>query len=84
LEYSDWIGNALIDRLRLEYSDWIGNALIDRLRHSNALDVGSLRAADCDTGHYLVVAKVRERPAVSKYRSQDFIWRGSISLSQTR
>jgi hypothetical protein len=25
-----------------------------------------LRAADCDTDHYLVVAKVRERLAVSK------------------
>jgi hypothetical protein len=24
------------------------------------------KAADCDTGHYLVVAKVRERLAVSK------------------
>jgi hypothetical protein len=30
------------------------------------LDVRSLRAADCDTDYYLVVAKIRERLAVSK------------------
>ncbi|PNF24934.1 hypothetical protein B7P43_G09364, partial [Cryptotermes secundus] len=35
-------------------------------RHSSILDVQSFRAADCDTDNYLVVAKVRERPAVSK------------------
>jgi hypothetical protein len=40
--------------------------LIDRRRHSSTLDVRSIRAADCDTDHYLVVAKVRERLAVSK------------------
>jgi hypothetical protein len=40
--------------------------LIDRRRHSSVLDVRSFRAADCDTDHYLVVAKVRERLAVSK------------------
>jgi hypothetical protein len=31
--------------------------LIDRRRHSSILDVRSFRAADYDTGHYLVVAK---------------------------
>jgi hypothetical protein len=36
--------------------------LIDRGRHSGILDVRSFRASDCDT----VVAKVRERLAVSK------------------
>jgi len=30
------------------------------------------RGADCDTGHHLVVAKVRERFAVSKQTAQNF------------
>jgi hypothetical protein len=40
--------------------------LIDRRRYSCALDVRSFSGADYDTDHYLVVAKVRERLAVSK------------------
>jgi hypothetical protein len=40
-------------------------------RHSSVLDVGSFRAADCDTD--LVVAKVRERLAVNKQRSCTFL-----------
>jgi hypothetical protein len=44
--------------------------LIDRRRHSSILDVRSFRGADCDTDHYLVVAKVRERLAVSKRAAQ--------------
>jgi hypothetical protein len=47
----------------------IENILVDRRRHSNVLDVRSLRAADCDNDHYLVVAKVRERLSVNKQRS---------------
>jgi hypothetical protein len=39
----------------------IDHILIDRRRHSSILDVGSFRGADCDSDHYLVVAKVRER-----------------------
>ncbi|PNF26840.1 hypothetical protein B7P43_G17388 [Cryptotermes secundus] len=44
----------------------IDHILIDRRRHSSILDVRSFRAADCDTDHCLVVAKVRERLAASK------------------
>jgi hypothetical protein len=40
--------------------------LIDRGWHSSILDVRSFRGADCDTDHYLVVAQIRERLAVSK------------------
>jgi hypothetical protein len=40
--------------------------LIDRRQHTNILVVRLLRAADCGTDHYFVVAKVRERLAVSK------------------
>jgi hypothetical protein len=42
------------------------HVLIDRRRRSSALDVRSFRGADCDTDRYLVVAKVRDRLAVSK------------------
>jgi hypothetical protein len=40
--------------------------------HSNVLNVSSFRAADCDSDHYLVAAKVRERLAVNKQISQRF------------
>jgi hypothetical protein len=46
--------------------------LVDGQWHSSVLDVQSFRAADCDTDHYLVVAKVRERLAVNKLRSHRF------------
>jgi hypothetical protein len=48
----------------------IDRILVDRRRHSNVHDAQSFRAADCDSDHYLVVAKVRERLAVNKQRSQ--------------
>jgi hypothetical protein len=44
----------------------IDHILIDRRRHSCILDVRSFRGADCDSDHYLVFAKVRERLAVGK------------------
>jgi hypothetical protein len=44
----------------------INHILIDRRRHSSILDVRSFRGADCDSDHYLVVARVRERLAVGK------------------
>jgi hypothetical protein len=50
----------------------IDHILVDRQRHSNVLDVRSFRAADCDSDHYLVVAKVRERLAVNKPTSHRF------------
>ena len=44
----------------------IDHILIERRWHSSILDVRSFRGADCDTDHYLVVSKVRERLAISK------------------
>jgi len=44
--------------------------LIDRRWRSSILDVRSFRGADYDSDHYLVVAKVRERLAVSKQATQ--------------
>jgi hypothetical protein len=44
----------------------IDHTLIDRRRHSSILDVRPFRGADCDSDHYLVVNKVRERQAVGK------------------
>jgi hypothetical protein len=45
--------------------------LIDKRRYSNILDVRSFRGADCDTDHYLVVAKLRERISVRKRARQN-------------
>jgi len=44
--------------------------LIDRRWHSSILDERSFRGAECDTDHYLLVAKVKERLAVSKKAAQ--------------
>jgi hypothetical protein len=52
--------------------DEIDHILVDRRRHSNILDIRSYRAADCDTDHCLVVAKVRERLAINKQISHRF------------
>jgi hypothetical protein len=51
----------------------IDHILIDRRWHLSLLDVQSFRGADCDTDHYLVVAKVRERLAVRKQAAQKFV-----------
>jgi hypothetical protein len=50
----------------------IDRILVDRRRHSNVLNVRSFKAADCDSDHYLVVAKVRERLVANKQTSQRF------------
>jgi len=49
----------------------IDHIWIDRRWHPFILDVRSFRGADCDTDHYLLVAKFRERLAVinKTYRS---------------
>ena len=44
----------------------------DRRWHWSILDVGSFKGADCDTDHYLVVAQVRERLAVSNQDTRKF------------
>jgi hypothetical protein len=43
--------------------------LIDRRWHSSILDVRSFREANCNTDHYLIVVKVRERLAMTKQKS---------------
>ena len=48
----------------------IDHILIDRRWQSSVLDVQSFRGAECDTDHYLVVSKVRERLAVRKQATQ--------------
>jgi hypothetical protein len=40
--------------------DKIDHILMDRRRNSNILDLQSFWAADCDTDHYLVVAKLEK------------------------
>jgi len=50
----------------------IDHILIDRRRHSCILNVRSFRGVDCDNDHYLVVARLRERLAVSKQAAQKF------------
>ena len=56
----------------------IDHILIDRIRQSSILDVRSFRGADCDTGHHLVVAKLREKLAVSKQQHRSLMGRDLI------
>jgi len=50
----------------------IDHELIGRRWHSSVLDVRSFWGADCDTDHYLVIAKVRERLAAGKQATRRF------------
>jgi hypothetical protein len=54
----------------------IDHILVDRRMNSNILDVRSFKEADCDSDHYLVVAKVRERLAVNEQSSHRFHMEG--------
>jgi hypothetical protein len=54
--------------------------LISKRRYSSTLDVRSFRAADCDIDHYLVVAKIRDRLAVSKQKTQSSY--GEVNLKK--
>jgi hypothetical protein len=49
----------------------IDHVLIDKRKHSNILDFHSFKGTDCDTDHYLLVAKLRERILVSKRARQN-------------
>jgi hypothetical protein len=48
------------------------NILTDRRWHSSILHVRSFRGTGCDTDHYVVVTKIRERLAVSKQAARKF------------
>jgi endonuclease/exonuclease/phosphatase family metal-dependent hydrolase len=48
----------------------LDHILIDRRWHASILDMRPFRGADCDTDHFVVVAKVRERLAVSQQVAQ--------------
>jgi hypothetical protein len=50
----------------------IDHVLIDKRQHSSIVDVRSSKGGDCDTDHYLVVAKVRQRLSVGKQAAQKF------------
>ena len=50
----------------------IDHMLIDRRWHSSVIEVQCFKRADCDTDHCLVVAKIRERLAVSKQATKEF------------
>jgi len=60
----------------------VDRILIGRRWHSSIFDIRSFGKADCDTDQYLVVAKVRERLAISKQTAQKW-WRSWLRRSAT-
>jgi hypothetical protein len=61
-----------LDISRRENPNQTDHILTDRRNHSSILDIQSFRTAECDTDHYLEVAKIRERQAVNKQVSHKF------------
>jgi hypothetical protein len=50
----------------------IDHVLVDRRRQSSILDVRTFTGADCDTDHYLVAAKLKERLLIIKQVAYKF------------
>ena len=44
----------------------IDHVLVDERRQSSIIHISSLRGADCDTDHYLVIATIQERLSLKK------------------
>jgi hypothetical protein len=65
-----------IHKHTLTYPDGVTHSridvLIDKRRLSAILNIRSVRGADCNTDHYLAVAKLGERISVSKRTGQRF------------
>ena len=51
----------------------IDHVQVDKRRQLSIIDVRSLRRADCDTDHYLVVATIRERLSLKKGIKQHLV-----------
>jgi hypothetical protein len=66
-EFNNYTGNSPDGKNHNQ----IYHILIDKRWHSIILDVRSIRRADCDIDHYLVVARFRERFIVSKQEAQN-------------
>jgi endonuclease/exonuclease/phosphatase family metal-dependent hydrolase len=59
----------------------IDHILIDRRLHSSLFDIRPFGAANCNSNHYLVVAKVRKSLTVNKKQHRSLMWKDLISGS---